>query len=173
MKVEGKEYTFLHKQILHNKPWEPLTPQCSWRTGSEHRVNAPEEETSRLAFTLYQCFTRTTLISLLLSAFLPAEDQAASLKHRRLPRVDKGIKFISLLTQLHLALHVPYTRHHSSLLHTPLYQKGQSLQGNLCNSLRNPEVPAILGLFSNLTKGTRDLTLTAPPASTQSSKLSK
>lgn len=90
-----------------------------------------------------------------------------------IPRVDKGIKFMSLLTQLHLALHVPYTRHHSRLLHTPLYQKGQSLQGNLCNSLRNPEVPAILGLFSNLTKGTRDLTLTAPPASTQSSKLSK
>ncbi|RLW04117.1 hypothetical protein DV515_00006042 [Chloebia gouldiae] len=37
----------------------------------------------------------------------------------------------------------------------------------------DPELPATLGWFSNPTKGSRDLTLTAPSASTESSELSK
>lgn len=118
-------------------------------------------------------FTRTAHISLLLAAFLLAEDQVTSFKHRRLPRVDKQIKFVSLLIHLHLALHVPYTKHHPSLLHKALYQKGQSLQGSLCSSHRIHTLPATLGWFSNPTKGIKDLILTAPSASTQSSKLSK
>lgn len=95
------------KERIQQEPWEPLTPQWHWRTGNEHRTSATEEETSRLPFTLYQCFRRTTPISLLLTVFLPAGDQVASLEHRRLPRVDKEIKLIPLLTHLHLALHNP------------------------------------------------------------------